>query len=92
MPALDSPQQPREPRDEVSEKFNARLGLFLFILYLSGYVGYVGVNTFAPKVMDLVFWGMNVALISGMSLIAVAVLLALVYSFLCKTPPTGERS
>jgi uncharacterized membrane protein (DUF485 family) len=86
------PLPPEEPRDPVAERHNARLGLILFAVYLLGYVGYVLVNAFSPAVMDEVpVAGLNVAVLWGLALIVGALVLALVYAALCKTP-TGGRA
>ena len=93
MPSLDqySPAQP-EPRDAGVERYNARLGLGLFVGYLLCYAVYVAVNAFAPKWMDEMVGGLNVAVVSGFGLIGGAVVLAVAYSFLCRTPTAGGRS
>ncbi len=61
------------------------MGLVLFILYLAFYAGFMGVNAFSPLTMK---WsplgGVNLAILYGLALIVGAVLLALVYMFLCK--------
>ena len=80
-----------ESRDPVAERFNARLGLLLFAIYLSGYAIYVLVNTFRPAVMDeVVFRGVNLAVVSGMALIVGALLMALLYAALCRLPNGGR--
>ena len=93
MPSLhhQSPAPP-ELRDAVVERYNARLGLALFIVYLIVYAGYVAVSAFAPKRMDELIGGLNVAVVSGFGLIGGAMVLAVVYSFLCRTPTAGGRS
>lgn len=86
-----SPVVPEEIRDPAIERYNARLGLVLFFLYLAGYAAYMLVNTFWPKLMDEVpFWGLNLAVSSGMLLILGAMVLALVYAVLCRTPKRGR--
>jgi uncharacterized membrane protein (DUF485 family) len=93
MPSLDHHSHaPPEHRDAVVERHNARLGLALFAVYLIGYAGYVAVSAFAPKRMDELIGGLNVAVVSGFGLIGGAVVLAVVYSFLCRTPTAGGRS
>ncbi len=69
---------------------NARLGLVLFVVYLLFYGGFVGLNAFAPEVME---WtpaaGINLAILYGMALILAAFLLALVYGWLCRSGAGG---
>lgn len=80
-----------EDRDPASERHNARLGLVLFAAYLLAYLAYVLVNAFAPHWMDSLLGGVNVAVVSGLGLIAGAVLLAVVYAGLCRVPNSGGR-
>ena len=82
-----SPPPPAEVRDLAVERYNARLGLVLFAVYLAAYAAYVLVNAFRPAVMDeLVGAGVNLAVASGMGLIVGAIVLAVVYAALCRRP------
>lgn len=65
-----------------------RLGLVLFAVYLTIYAAYVLINAFWPEWMDQILWfGLNLAVLYGFGLILSAFLLALVYAWLCKSPP-----
>ena len=88
MAGLDhSHLPPPEARDPAAERYNARLGLLLFAIYLAAYGAYVLINAFRPAVMDeLVGAGVNLAVASGMGLIVGALALALVYAALCRRP------
>lgn len=86
MPALDAPPPPDEPSDPISERHNARLGLVLFAVYLLAYGGFVCVSAFFPWVMDTTVGQLNVAVVYGLALIGGAVVLAVVYAVLCRTP------
>jgi uncharacterized membrane protein (DUF485 family) len=86
MPALDHTPLPEELPDHASERHNARLGLILFAVYLLAYTAFVGINAFAPWVMDGMVGRLNVAVVYGLALIGGAVLLAVVYAVLCRTP------
>ena len=86
MPSLDQAPPPDEPRDLAVERYNARLGLILFAVYLLAYAAFVGINAFAPAVMDGVVGRLNVAVVYGLALIGGAVLLAVAYALLCRTP------
>lgn len=59
---------------------NARLGLALFALYACCYGAFVVASALAPSIMA---WtplaGLNVAVLAGLGLIALALALALVY-------------
>jgi uncharacterized membrane protein (DUF485 family) len=64
---------------------NARAGLWLFAVYLAAYVLFVVMAAFAPNLMGQPTpLGPNVAILYGFGLILGAVLLALVYIFICK--------
>lgn len=91
MPHHAHVPSPDEPRDHAVERHNARLGLVLFAVYLTAYAAFVGISAFAPWVMDTTVGRLNVAVVYGLALIAGAVLLAVVYAVLCRTPVGGAR-
>jgi uncharacterized membrane protein (DUF485 family) len=79
--AADRVHQP----EHVSAR-NAKYGMVLFLIYLAFYAGFVLINTFRPQLMDLKpLAGINLAIWYGFALIVVALLLALVYSRLCRS-------
>lgn len=64
---------------------NARIGLALFAVYLALYAGFVTLAAFAPHVMERTLAaGVNLAVWYGFGLIAGALLLALLYGWLCR--------
>lgn len=64
----------------------ARYGLALFAVYLLLYGGFVLLNAFAPEQMEQTpLFGVNLAILYGMLLIAAAFVLALVYGWLCRS-------
>jgi uncharacterized membrane protein (DUF485 family) len=64
---------------------NARNGLILFAAYVVLYVGFMLLNAFAhEKMQQPVVAGVNLAIVYGMGLIAAALVLALVYAWLCR--------
>ena len=66
---------------------NSRHGLRLFALYLTAYAVFVLLNAFAPAIMEtVVFQGVNLAVIYGLSLILLAFGLSLLYGYLCRLP------
>jgi uncharacterized membrane protein (DUF485 family) len=78
------PNLPPEPR-------HARLGLWLFSLYVVAYAGFVGLNAFAPAAMEQpAVGGVNLAVASGVGLITGAFALALAYAWLCRAPAGGR--
>lgn len=71
---------------------NARFGLLLFVVYLLLYGGFVGINAFAPDLMQAKpLAGINLAILYGMGLILSAFLLALIYGWLCRTAVSESR-
>ena len=71
---------------------NTRYGLILFCIYLALYGGFVFLNAFAPKKMEMeMFAGMNLAIVYGFVLILAAFLLALVYGWLCRDDVSNAK-
>ena len=65
---------------------NARIGFMLFGVYLLLYGGFVLLNAFAPETMEAMpIEGVNLAIIYGFGLIVAALVLALIYGFVCKS-------
>lgn len=74
---------PAESRATIAR--NSRYGLWLFGVYLLFYGVYVLITAFAPELMRRTpVAGLNIAILSGFGLIGVAVLLALIYGWLCR--------
>jgi len=68
-----------------ARRYNTRLGLVLFGVYLVLYTGFVVLSAFAPSVMErVVLAGLNLAVVYGFALIVVAFVLAVVYGLLCR--------
>jgi len=90
MAGLDhGSMHPKEVEDPVLAARNARYGMVLFLLYLTIYGGFVGLNAFWPNLMDWTpLWGLNLAILYGLALIVIAMVLALVYSWLCRGRPS----
>ncbi len=66
-------------------RYNARIGMVLFGVYLLLYGGFVFLNAFAPETMELTpLAGVNLAILYGFGLIIAALVLALIYGWLCK--------
>jgi uncharacterized membrane protein (DUF485 family) len=75
-----------EPENKVESARNARLGMVLFSAYLLLYGAFVGLNAFASGVMDRIVWqGVNLAVLYGFGLIVAAIVLAMVYGWLCRS-------
>lgn len=71
---------------------HSRPGLILFAVYLLCYTSFVLLNAFAPEIMARTPWaGINVAVLSGLALIVMAFVLAVVYDLLCRfTAANGD--
>ena len=64
---------------------NTRLGLGLFAVYLAFYVGFMVLSTYFPNIMATrPFFGINLAIIYGFSLILNALILAVIYLRNCR--------
>lgn len=72
---------------------NSRVGLFLFGIYLALYGGFVLLNAFSPTTMEKTpLAGINLAILYGFGLIISAIVLALVYGFLCRIEEPASTS
>ena len=68
---------------------NARIGLILFCVYLALYGGFVFLNAFSAESMEATpVSGVNLAIIYGFGLIISAIILSVVYGFVCT--PEGD--
>ena len=82
----------RVPVEELlspEEKTNSRWGILLFLVYAAFYGGFVLLSAFNPDAMGgkvSAAGGLNVAITYGMALIIAALLLAMIYMFICKAP------
>lgn len=80
------PVAEQPPEDAVLVARNTRYGLVLFALYCLFYGGFVGLNAFAPAVMAFNLGGITLAIWYGLALIVAAMVLAMVYTLLCREP------
>jgi uncharacterized membrane protein (DUF485 family) len=80
----DHENQREEEQPEIVAH-NTRLGLGLFAVYLALYVGFMVLSTYFPAIMATrPFGGINLAIIYGFSLIANALILAIIYLRNCR--------
>jgi uncharacterized membrane protein (DUF485 family) len=75
---------PAEIEDPQLAAGNARRGLILFALYLAFYGTFVLLSAFGRSFMEQIILGVNVAVWYGFGLIVGALLLAILYSWLCR--------
>jgi len=94
MVELDhGPNQPDKYEDVATAARNSRLGLQLFTVYSVLYGGFVLVNTFKPKWMEVMpLAGVNLAVLLGFALIIAAFVLALLYGWLCRDEVSSDSS
>ncbi len=72
---------------------NTRLGLVLFAVYLVFYGGFVLLAAFSPDSLAVLPWaGVNLAIWYGFGLIVAALLLALVYGWVCRSDEVAPRA
>lgn len=77
-PAQDSGPDP-------ASKYKTRLGVRMFIVYCLIYAGFVFTNvlTEGQAMQVILVAGLNLAVVYGVGLIVLALVLALIYNFLC---------
>jgi uncharacterized membrane protein (DUF485 family) len=80
---LHEPAQNSEP-DNAAE-YKMKLGVYMFIIYALVYIGFVVINLYDPLLMEIIVCcGLNLAVVYGFGLIIFALVLALVYHYLCR--------
>ena len=82
---------PTEEEDPTLAAGNARRGLALFTFYLAFYAGFVLLNAFGRPVMEIMIAGVNLAVWYGFALIGGALVLALVYAWLCRRAANAKE-
>lgn len=92
MGGLDhGPSGPMEQESAATISRNSRYGLRLFAVYFVVYAVFVWMNAFRPSWMGETVKGLNLAVSYGFGLILLALLLALVYGWLCRhDAPSSE--
>lgn len=71
---------------------NSRIGLSLFAVYLVFYGGFVLLAAFSPETMEITpLAGVNLAIWYGFGLILAAIVLALIYGWVCRPSAAASR-
>jgi uncharacterized membrane protein (DUF485 family) len=85
MQQTDSPAPSgHEDHPDIAAR-NSRYGLVLFAIYLAMYGGFMYLAAFRQDLMAKApFGGVNLAILYGMGLIVGALVLAVIYMFLCR--------
>jgi uncharacterized membrane protein (DUF485 family) len=91
MAGLDfSAKTPKEKEDDAIVAHNSRIGVILFLIYTAFYGGFMILSAFWPEIMSRpVVGGVNLSVVYGLALILVAIIEALLYLKLCRTPAKG---
>lgn len=81
--------------DDKIMQYKQKLGLLMFLIYVLAYSGFVFISVFNVTLMDIVMvTGLNLAAFYGLGLIVFAIILALIYSYLCnrmeRSKPTQD--
>ena len=80
-----------EKDDPATAARNSKIGLKLFAFYLVLYGSFVLINAFVPEWMDFNVWGgLNLAVLSGFGLIVAALIVSLIYGWLCRQPAANS--
>ena len=73
-----------EPETDNASEKKAALGIKFFFIYLFFYVGFVALGVFNYELLSVdVFKGINLAVFYGIGLIVFAVILGILYNYLC---------
>lgn len=74
----------KQSGDDLASSYKSRLGVRMFLVYAVVYAGFVLINVLWPTTMStIVFAGLNLAVVYGFGLIVLAMILALIYNWLC---------
>jgi len=74
----------KQSGDDLASLYKSRLGVRMFWIYAIVYAGFVLINVLWPKMMStIIFAGLNLAVVYGFGLIVFAMILALIYNWLC---------
>ncbi len=75
----------KQDRNEEVIQYKQKLGLLMFLIYVTAYSGFVFISVFNVELMDIVMiFGLNLAVFYGLGIIVFALILAVIYSVLCK--------
>jgi uncharacterized membrane protein (DUF485 family) len=70
--------------EDKASDYKAKLGVYLFIFYVLVYGGFIVINVMSPKTMGIiVLAGLNLACVYGFGLIVLAIIMGLIYNYMC---------
>jgi len=70
-------------KEDGSSEYKSKLGVKMFLIYLTVYGGFILINTLNPKLMGIDVFKVNLAIFYGIGLIVLALTMALIYNYLC---------
>lgn len=77
-------ETPPQQESDLAIKRKTRLGIYFFFLYFLFYAGFVAIGVLNYELLEYeVIGGVNLAIFYGIGLILFAVILGIVYNFLC---------
>jgi uncharacterized membrane protein (DUF485 family) len=88
---MSESQSPRPDSDHTIAR-NARYGLWLFLVYVIFYAGFIAISAFKFDALRANIGGVNLAIAYGMGLILLAFLLALVYMGITRNDRPEDRA
>ena len=78
---------------DASADYKMRVGVWMFLLYAAVYAAFVAINLLRPLWMEKsMIFGLNLAVVYGFGLIAFALVLALIYNYMCGLHEAGSRA
>jgi uncharacterized membrane protein (DUF485 family) len=72
-----------EWKEDGSSAYKSKLGVIMFFLYVVVYAGFIFINTVYPSWMGIAVGKVNLAIFYGIGLIVYALILAMIYNYLC---------
>jgi uncharacterized membrane protein (DUF485 family) len=85
------PQHQMTAKDS-TERRKSNIGVFMTVFYAVVYGGFVFLSVFYPSSMSLrTFFGMNLAITYGLSLIVIAIIFAMIYNQLVRIPRGAKK-
>ena len=68
-----------------STAYKTRIGIRMFLPYALLYAGFIILNTLSPALMESPMMGLTLSVIYGFGLIVLAIVLALIYNWMCSS-------
>ncbi|MHB1484239.1 MAG: DUF485 domain-containing protein [Saccharofermentanales bacterium] len=72
-----------EWKEDRAAKSKSKLGVIMVSIYTVIYAGFVYINVAMPKLMKMDIGSLNLAIVYGIGLIALAIIQAIIYNHIC---------